>query len=166
MVKQTPPAKIVTPPNTLKAKVGGVLPALDQSAIARAEAALDKMSVQFDEWIEEELAHLVEAWGAYEAAQGGGNTRFELHRRAHDLKGLAPTYGYPLVGRMCGSLCKLTGDEQANIQAPLALLKAHVDAAKAAVSGKVKGSEHPVGLQLVTELEAKTRALIAQQKGG
>lgn len=165
MVKQKP-IEVITPPNVLKAKVGGVLPALDQKAIARAEAALDKMSVQFDEWILEELARLNDAWATYEGAPGTAASRNELHRRAHDLKGLAPTYGYPLVGRVCASLCKLTGDEHGEIHAPQALLKAHVDAVRAAVSGKIKGADHPVGLALVTELEAQTRALIAQHGKG
>lgn len=165
LVKQKP-IEVITPPNVLKAKVGGALPALDQRAIARAEAALDKMSVQFDEWILEELARLNEAWAAYEAAPGTPASRNELHRRAHDLKGLAPTYGYPLVGRVCASLCKLTGDEHGEINAPQALLKAHVDAVKAAVTGKIKGADHPVGLALATELEAQTRALIAQLGNG
>ncbi len=164
MVKQKP-IEVIAPPNVLKAKVGGVLPALDQKAIARAEAALDKMSVQFDEWIQEELSRLLEAWSAYEANPASAQTKYELHRRAHDLKGLAPTYGYPLVGRICASLCKLSGDEHGDIVAPVALLKAHVDSTKAAVAGKVKGAEHPVGLQLVAELEMQTRALIAQQTG-
>lgn len=164
MVKQKP-VEVITPPNVLKAKVGGVLPALDQKAIARAEAALDKMSVQFDEWIKEELARLMEAWAAYEADPTSTQTKYELHRRAHDLKGLAPTYGYPLVGRICASLCKLSGDEHGDIVAPVSLLKAHVDSTKAAVIGKVKGAEHPVGLALVAELETQTRALIAQQGG-
>ena len=43
MTKQKP-IEIITPPNALKAKVGGAIPALDQKAIARAEAALERMS--------------------------------------------------------------------------------------------------------------------------
>lgn len=161
MPKQKP-IEVITPPNALKAKIGGALPALDQKAIARAEAALDNMSAQFAEWIQEELARLIEAWAAYELAPGTPASRNELHRRAHDLKGLAPTYGYPLVGRICASLCKLTGDEHGEIHAPTSLLKAHVDAAKAAVNGKIMGADHPVGLALATELEAQTKALIAK----
>lgn len=155
------PIEVITPPNSLKAKVGGALPALDQKAIARAEAALENMSSQFAEWIKEELARLLEAWAAYEAAPGTPASRNELHRRAHDLKGLAPTYGYPLVGRICTSLCKLTGDEHGNLNPSDQLLKAHVDAVKAAVTGKIMGADHPVGLALASELEAQTKALIA-----
>ena len=155
------PIEVITPPNALKAKVGGALPALDQKAIARAEAALENMSSQFAEWIKEELARLLEAWAAYEAAPGTPASRNELHRRAHDLKGLAPTYGYPLVGRICASLCKLTGDEHGDLNPSDKLLKAHVDAVKAAVTGKIMGADHPVGLALANELEAQTKALIA-----
>ena len=161
MSKQQKPIEVITPPNTLKAKVSGALPALDQKAIARAEAALQNMSSQFAEWINEELARLLEAWAAYEQAPGTVASRNELHRRAHDLKGLAPTYGYPLVGRISASLCKLTGDEHGNLNPPDKLLKAHVDAVKAAVTGKITGADHPVGLALVNELEAQTKALIA-----
>ncbi len=157
------PIEVITPPNVLKTKVGGALPALDQRAIAKAEAALEKMSDQFAEWIKEELARLLEAWAAYEQSPGSGPAKNELHRRAHDLKGLAPTYGYPLVGRICATLCKLTGDEHGDITAPDRLLKAHVDAVKAAVIGKIKGADHPVGLALVAELEVQTKEIIAQQ---
>ncbi len=158
------PIEVITPPNMLKAKVGGALPALDQNAIARAEAALEKLSGQFADWINEELARLLEAWAAYEKANGSAAAKYELHRRAHDLKGLAPTYGYPLVGRICATLCKLTGDEHGDIVAPASLLKAHVDAVKAAVTGKVMGANHPVGLALAGELEEQTKQLIAQQE--
>ena len=157
------PIEVITPPNVLKAKIGGALPALDQNAIARAEAALEKLSDQFGDWINEETGKLLEAWAGYEKAPNTRPAKNELHRRAHDLKGLAPTYGYPLVGRVCASLCKLTGDEHGDINAPLPLLKAHVDAVKAAVNGKIMGADHPVGLALATELEAQTKHLIAQQ---
>jgi hypothetical protein len=162
MTKQKP-IEVITPPNMLKTKVGGAMPALDQRAIARAEAALEKMSDQFADWINEELARLLQAWALYEKTPGDEAAKIELHRRAHDLKGLAPTYGYPLVGRICATLCKLTGDEYGDIKAPDKLLKAHVDATKAAVVGKIKGAEHPVGLALVAELEAQTKAVIAAQ---
>jgi HPt (histidine-containing phosphotransfer) domain-containing protein len=121
------------------------------------------MSEQFGDWINEELARLLEAWADYEQRPTSPAAKNELHRRAHDLKGLAPTYGYPLVGRICATLCKLTGDEHGDITAPDRLLKAHVDAVKAAVLGKIKGDDHPVGLALSAELEAQTKRIIAEQ---
>jgi HPt (histidine-containing phosphotransfer) domain-containing protein len=157
------PIEVITPPNVLKTKIGGALPALDQKAIARAEAALAKLTDQFADWVNEELARLLEAWAAFEAAPNSPQAKNELHRRAHDLKGLAPTYGYPLVGRICATLCKLTGDEHGEIAAPVSLLKAHVDGVKAAVNGKIMGANHPIGLALAAELEQQTKSLIVQQ---
>jgi HPt (histidine-containing phosphotransfer) domain-containing protein len=162
MAKQKP-IEVITPPNVLKTKIGGALPAIDQQAIARAEAALQKLSGQFEDWINEELTKLLEAWAAYEAAPTAPKSKNDLHRCAHDLKGLAPTYGYPLVGRMCATLCKLTGDEHGELNPPVSLLKAHVDGVKAAVNGKIMGADNPIGLALANELEQQTKALIAQQ---
>jgi HPt (histidine-containing phosphotransfer) domain-containing protein len=155
------PIEIITPPNVLKAKIGGALPAVDQRAIARAEAALEKLADQFTDWIGEELNRLIEAWANYEALGGSAEAKYELHRRAHDLKGLAPTYGYPLVGRICATLCKLTGDEHGDITAPDKLLKAHVDGVRVMVHTRILGANHPVGLALTAELEDQTKQLIA-----
>ncbi len=155
------PIEIINPPNMLKAKIGGAMPALDQHAIKKAEAALAQLSDSFADWIGEELTQLTNAWAAYEANPGTTQTRNELHRRSHDLKGLAPTYGYPLVGRICSSLCKLTSDEHDEVAVPTPLLRAHVDAVKAAVNGKIMGADHPVGLALAAELEARTKSILA-----
>lgn len=158
MAKQKP-IEVITPPNSLKTKIGGAMPALDARAIAKAEAALEQMSGQFADWITEELGRLLGAWAVYEKNPSEA-TKLELHRRAHDLKGLSPTYGYPLVGRICDTLGKLTGDEHGIECPPDRLLKAHVDAIKAAVMGKVMGDHHPVGLALAAELEAQTHLLM------
>lgn len=159
MAKQKP-IEIITPPNALKAKVGGQLPALDINAITRAEMALSRLSDQFGDWIKEELHKLVEAWADYEKHGPTTATRAELHRRAHDLKGLAPTYGFPLVGRVCGSLCKLTGDD-IELTAPAPLLLAHVNAVKVMVKDNIRTEDHPLGKALTTELESQMLKLVA-----
>ena len=88
-------------------------------------------------------------------------TKSELHRRGHDLKGLAPTYGYQLVTRICNSLCKLTSDEAVGINPPIQILRAHVEAVRAIIAGDIKGAEHPVGVALAAELEGRMLELIA-----
>ncbi len=157
------PIEVISPPNMLKAKIGGPMPALDKKAIARAEAELAKMADQFVEWIEEEVKNLNIAWAAFEADPTAETTTKELHRRSHDLKGLAPTYGYPLIGRVCNTLCKLTADDIGDIKIPQALLKAHVDAVKAMVAGDIKAADHPVGTQLAGELEMQTLKVLTPE---
>ena len=47
-------------------------------------------------------------------------------------------------------------------RARLVIVKS-LDAVKAAVIGKIKGLDHPVGLALTAELENQTKAIIAEQ---
>jgi hypothetical protein len=47
--------EVINVPNTLRAKVGGRLGAIDTGAIAKAEAALADLSSQFDQWLEDEV---------------------------------------------------------------------------------------------------------------
>jgi hypothetical protein len=66
------------------------------------------------------------------------------------------------VGRVCATLCKLTGDEYGEIDAPKVLLKAHVDSVKVMVHTKMMGAGHEIALKLVSELENQTKLLISQ----
>lgn len=156
------PIQVITPPNALKAKIGGSLPTLDAAAIKRAETALQQLSSEFGDWVSDEVAKLVSAWEEFETSTGHDAKRDDLHRAAHDLKGLAPTYGYPLVGRIAYSLSRLTDPSLIAIErVPHALLRAHVDAVRAAIHHDIKDENHPVGSVLAAELETKTRDLLA-----
>ena len=79
--------------------------------------------------------------------------------RAHDLKGLGTTYGFPLVSRIAGLLCRLIEDKTQRMAAPLALVDAHILSIKAAVRDGIKSEEHPVGKIVVQELEGQIKAL-------
>lgn len=155
------PIEVITPPNLLKAKVGGKLAPLDEKAIARAEAALKGLSAQFDDWMVEELTKLE---AAHEASRAAGHDEKEvtvLFRCAHDIKGLGETYEYPLVSRLAKSLCTLIENEPARAKAHAGLVRAHVDAIKAAVRQQIRTSDHPVGAALLTELETNVAAVAA-----
>lgn len=160
MAKQKP-IEVVTPPNILKAKVGGKLPKLDQDAIARAEKALEGLSSEFGDWINDELSKLE---AALETAKTDGlkdRAGEVLFRRAHDLKGLGSTYGYPFVSRLSGSLCKLIEEPDTRADATFSLIAAHVQAIKAAVRDGIKTDEHPVGKALAGELETRVAEALA-----
>jgi len=84
-----------------------------------------------------------------------------LYLRAHDLKGLGTTYGYQLITRIAGSLCRMIDDKEKRSATPLELVDAHIDAIKAAVRDGIKSDEHPVGSILVNELERRVREMSA-----
>jgi hypothetical protein len=143
-------------PGGLKAKLGGRF-ALDPAAVAKAEAALQGLSQQFGQWMQDELVKLDNARAAVGAQGLTQATADALYMRAHDLKGLGGTYQYPIVSRIAGSMCLLMDDRELRTQAPLALIDAHIQAIKAAVRDGIRDDAHPVGQALASELEAQVR---------
>ncbi len=146
-------ARIVEPPNTLKAKIGGKMPALTPDMLARAEASLKALSGQFASWMNEELKKLNSAYNTIKTDGLAGESGAQFYRAAHDLKGLGTTYEFPVVSRLAASLCKLLDDEDQRPNVPAALVKAHVDAINAAVREQAKGDGTSLSAALSEELE-------------
>jgi len=151
MAKQQP-IEIFMPPNILKAKVGGTIAGLDMAAVRRAEAAMETLKTEFAEWIGADVQVLVETRDAYEAAPDT-DSRGDLYRASHDLKGQALTFEYPLVARVASSLCKLLDED--SIVPTLTLVDAHVNAIRVIVRDKVKDNADIVAKMLAEELETR-----------
>jgi hypothetical protein len=154
-------AALIQPPNAFRGRLGGRLPSIDPSAIAKAEAALKGLSAQFGEWLRDEVAKLE---AAHAVVKADGPTRSAMdgvYARAHDLKGLGSTYEFPLVTRIAGSLCKLLGEGDTRTRAPISLVSAHIDTIRACVRDNVRDSENPVGRALAEELEQGVNAHLA-----
>ncbi|MEG0819002.1 MAG: Hpt domain-containing protein [Brevundimonas sp.] len=148
------PPQVIRPPNPLRAKVGG-FGGIDADAIAKAEAALKAMSAQFGQWLNDEIVKLDQAQADIRAKGYTPETAEALYFRAHDLKGLGATYQYPLVTRIASSLCRMMDDADKRMQAPAAILDAHIDAIRAVVRDEIQTDEHPVGRELAETLEAR-----------
>ncbi len=145
-------------PNALRLKVGGGrLGAIDPAAIAKAEAALKSLSGNFAQWLGDEIAKLERARQTVRSEGPSPENMESLYLRAHDLKGLGATYGFPLITRIAGLLCRLIDDKAKRLQAPMPLIDAHIDAIKAAARDDIKTEDHPVGKILVQELEGRIR---------
>lgn len=152
------PAQVIRPPNTLRMKVGGGFGGIDAGAIAKAEQALQAMSAQFGQWLQDEIIKLDKAQSDIRTLGYSDETAEALYFRAHDLKGLGTTYQYPLVTRLAGSLCKMLDDPAKRMAAPTLLLDAHIDAIKAVVRDEIQTDDHPVGKVLAETLEARVAA--------
>jgi hypothetical protein len=151
--------QVITPPNTLKAKIGDPRKLMDASTVANAEKALAAMANDFQSWIEDDVTRLDAAWSvAADVFVAQPETLDAVFGAAHDLKGLGTTYSYPLVTRLAGSLCKLIESEGVRAVPPKSLLAAHIDAIKAVVRGHIKQDTHPGGKALAEELEAQVAA--------
>ncbi|MFT4075882.1 MAG: Hpt domain-containing protein [Asticcacaulis sp.] len=150
-------AQIIQVPNTLRAKVGGRLGAIDAQAIAKAEAALADLSSQFEDWLMEEIKKLEAVQQLIKDEGLNPVNSDQLFYRAHDLKGLGTTYGFPLITRISGSLCKMLDEEEKRAVAPWKLVEAHLDAIRAVVRGQIKSEDHPVGVALSEALEVRVK---------
>lgn len=153
-------AEIIQIPNTLRAKVGGKVGPLDQTLVTKAEEALSALSENFSDWIADEVEKL-EAIQVRIREEGYTTQNAEaLYYRCHDLKGLGTTYGYPLVTRLAGSVCKLFDDPEVRMKAPKVLIDAHVDAIRAAVRDNIRDENHPTSRLLAEALETRVREFL------
>ena len=148
--------QMIQAPNALRLKVGGGrLGAIDPAAIAKAEAALKSLSGNFTQWLNDEIAKL-EAARQTVRAEGLTHENMEsLYLRAHDLKGLGATYGFPLITRIAGLLCRHIDDKAKRLDVPMSLIDAHIDAIKTAARDDIKTDDHPVGQVLIQDLESR-----------
>jgi len=99
--------------------------------VARAEAALARLSTEFAEWMQTECERLEMARQEVVRLGFTEKTHAELFRAAHDIKGEAATFGYPAVVGAADSLCRLLEHTPNTSRIPLTLVEQHVDAVRA-----------------------------------
>ncbi len=122
--------EVITPPHRLRKAVTAATEGNDDP-IARADAALKQLSSEFGAWMLAECDRL-EAVRQQVAAQGlNERTHDELFRAAHDIRGEAATFGYPILAGPADSLCRLLEHTPEHDRIPLALVDQHVDAVRA-----------------------------------
>jgi chemotaxis protein histidine kinase CheA len=153
--------EVVNPKQAGKRALGLSKPVFDEKAVERADLAMEVISQNFREWLDKEVSRTQSARVAAQAAGWSHASLDELNLCAHDLKGLAATYGYPLITSIAASLCRLieTDAGKAIARTQPDLVEAHVDAARAAQRDRIKSVESPVGRALLAALEARVDAL-------
>ena len=132
-------------------------PFVDPALVARAEAALDRLSTHFTPWMHEEVGLLTAAHVRVQDEGFNRDTGEGLNNQAHEVKGLASTFGFPVVTHIAGSLCKLIEDPDTRLRAPLFLVDAHIAAIAAALRAGIRDLDHPTSRALIGELQARVR---------
>jgi hypothetical protein len=157
-------AQIVKAKSPLSAKVGR-MPTFDPQALARAEAALNGLSSQFDDWMKIEAEKLAECRDTAKAEQWSDQALAVLFTRAHDIKGLGATYRYPITASLASSLCRLLEAPRENLDrmALAHLASAHVETIRAVVRDGVRDESHPVAAILLQELTTQVNDLLATE---
>ncbi len=136
-----PEYRLIEVENTLGAKA--LRPGNQRAALAdatkKADRAVNKLSVQFPAWMQGESDRLSNI--RLEMAQNGYTAERldQLFTCAHDIKGQASTYGYPVAGIIGKLLADLIENAPAGIKIPLAVIDQHVDTIRAIIRQDLKG---------------------------
>jgi HPt (histidine-containing phosphotransfer) domain-containing protein len=144
--------QVITQPNPLRAAVRRVADDEVDDAVARAEQALAGLSSEFTDWMTAECDRLAEAHAA--AVKNGFNDAAgqELFRAAHDIKGDAATFGYPIAAAAAESLCRLIEHAPDVGKIPSDLIAVHVNAVQAIVREHAQFSRFGVAEELSKKL--------------
>jgi chemotaxis protein histidine kinase CheA len=124
--------QVIRQPNPLKRAVKRVAENADDP-IARAEKALEGLSDEFENWMNKECERLAAAHRSIVAGGLNATTQDELFRAAHDIKGDAATFGFPVAAAAADSLCRLMEHAPDFTKVPNELIAHHVNAIQAIV---------------------------------
>ena len=153
--------EVITPPNKLQRAVGRAVDGDDP--VARAEAALAELSNQFPDWMHAECEVLDRARRSALEAGMAPLQRAMLFRAAHDIKGQAATFGFPLVAAVAESLSVLLEETRDPRRIPAALIDQHVDAVRAIVRDHDRALAQTVAEELTRRLREVSGEFLARE---
>jgi len=145
--------------NRLREKTAGLgtnsVPQIDEKALAEAEKALSKMSEDYPDWVLQLIVKLQEQHGRCVDTPELRRDCFEvINTISHDMKGQGGTFGYPLITEFADSLYGLSSARDNITDNNVELVKAHLDAMRAVIKGRISGDGGDTGKALLQSLNA------------
>jgi HPt (histidine-containing phosphotransfer) domain-containing protein len=154
--------EVIVPSNKLARAIAKVSLQGDDP-VARAEEALAQLSGQFADWMTAECDRLDRARYAVKESGIGKKNREELFHAAHDVKGDAATFGFPLAAPAAESLCRIIEHSPEPERIPLALIDQHVDAVRAIAREYARPDIADVASALNAKLQHVTREYLEHE---
>jgi HPt (histidine-containing phosphotransfer) domain-containing protein len=149
--------EIIVPENKLRKAVTTkpYMPG-EEDPIVRAEKALAALAPQFASWMDSECERLDKC--RQKIIKGGliRPNRQALFHAAHDIKGEAATFGFPLVAAAADSLCRLIEHTPDAMRIPMKLVDQHVDAVRAIYREYARSDAVELAAQLTSRLREVT----------
>jgi hypothetical protein len=157
--------EVILPPNKLRKAV--VRPNANEASVidpvTRAEQALAELSNEFSDWMEKDCARLDAARREVVATGLSKTNCDELYRAAHDIRGQAETFGYPLAAPVADSLCRLLEHCPDPLRIPLVLINQHVDAVRAIARKNAQGDTEEKAQRLGLRLRHVTDEFLVHE---
>jgi HPt (histidine-containing phosphotransfer) domain-containing protein len=129
---------VITQPNPLRNVLLRVPESDLDDPVARAEKALADLSGEFKNWMTIEADRLSAAHAAVLRDGFTEESREELFRAAHDIKGDAVTFGFPSAAAAAESLCRIIEHAPELGHVPPDLITHHINAIQAIVRERTK----------------------------
>ena len=86
-----------------------------------------------------------------------------LFRASHDIKGDAATLGFPLAGRLAGSLCRLLDHAPDRSRIPVILVDRYVEAIRAVVREQVRDAGERTANEITEQLAILAEKFLASE---
>jgi HPt (histidine-containing phosphotransfer) domain-containing protein len=159
--------EVITPENKLR-KVVNVKPQRpdEDDPVARAEKALADLSTEFSSWMDTECERLDQARRNIVAGGLTAANKDAVFRAAHDIKGEAATFGFPLVALAADSLCRLIEHTPDATRIPVKLVDQHVDAVRAIHREYSRSDAKDLAAILTKRLRAVTDEFLIHENRG
>jgi len=156
--------EILSPPTDLRKKVRilSKREAKNFDPVKAAEQALERLSGKFDGWMSNETSELMTAYDAIRAEGLNKANLDTLYQAVHNMKGQALTLGYPLVGSVASSFCRLLEHVPGPEKLPLSLTEQYVEAIRAMGAEGARDTDNPTGAALADKLSEVTEDYLAQ----
>ena len=131
----TVPARFVRLPSIAEKKLGAAYVApvrLDPRALEQMQQTIKSLSGEYAVKLAtqiRELLHMIE-----DVCHLPGTSRSKFYDAIHDMRGLAGTFGHPIVGQFANSLCRYMED---TLHLNATILRFHVEAMRDAIEDKM-----------------------------
>jgi HPt (histidine-containing phosphotransfer) domain-containing protein len=159
--------EVIKPENKLRKVVSSrPLQPGEDDPVARAEKALADLSTEFSSWMDAECERLDQARRSIAAGGFTPENRDAIFRAAHDIKGEAATFGYPLVALAADSLCRLIEHTPDVTRIPIQLVDQHVNAVRAIHREYSRSDARDLAATLTERLRAVTDEFLVHENRG
>lgn len=154
--------EVIMPRDKLRKAIDPRPPAPGDDPLARAEQALSQLSTEFSDWMSSECDRLDAARVRVRDAGLTGENLDQLFHAAHDIKGQAATFGFPLVATAAESLCRLIEHTPDAGKIPFPMIDQHVDAVRAIVREYKRADIEMVAKSLIRCLRQVTDEFLVE----
>src|SRR5580704_12405952 len=144
--------QVITQPNPLRKVLRRIAETDLDDPVARAEKALAGLSGEFKNWMTIEADRLSAAHAVILKSGFTNETREELFRAAHDIKGDSATFGFPSAGAAAESLCRIIEHAPDLDEVPSDLIAHHINAIQAIVRERTTSDTAAMASELSRKL--------------